>query len=134
MVLFGTEEWVQAFIKSVNNNSKFQRRARKWEGDFIFIVKADGALETDIYRWVDLYHGKAIDGRVLMSPDEVKAEGILKGSYDNWVKLIEGHLELIDSMMNNIFRYEGDIIKMMQNVRVGLELIFSARAVETEFY
>jgi putative sterol carrier protein len=134
LVLFGTEQWIKVFIESVNNNKKFQRRAKNWEGDFIFVINSDDELEYDIYLWIDLYHGKAIDGRVLMSREEINAENLLEGSYGNWVKLIEGHLELIDGIMNKKFNYEGNIIRMMQNFRVGLELVNAARVIETEFY
>jgi putative sterol carrier protein len=134
MPLFGTEEWIKAYMENLNKNEAYAESAKGWEGDFVFIVKKDGPLDEDLYFWVDLWHGKARDGKALSSPDEVAAAYTFEGAYTNYVKLVEGTLDPIQGLMTGKFKLKGSMAKVMRYVKAANELVRTITLTETEFY
>ncbi len=134
MPLFGTEEWIKAYMETLNKNEAYAEAASTWEGDFVFIVRKDGPLDHDLYFWVDLYHGKARDGRALTSPDEVKAAYTFDGPYTNYVKLVEGKLDPIQGLMTGKFKLQGNMVKVMRAVKAAQELVRTIILIDTQFY
>ena len=134
MAYFGTEEWLTAYMKNLNSNQAYAEAAKNWEGDFVFIVRKDGALDHDIFLWVDLWHGKARDGKVLNSAEEVDSAFTYEGSYSNYVKLVEGTLDPIKGLVTGKFKLKGDIAKVMRAVKAAQELVRTITLTETEFY
>ncbi len=134
MALFGTEEWIKAYMDELNKNEKYAEAASTWEGDFVFIVRKDGPLDHDVYMWIDLWHGKARGGRVLKFPDEVQAAYTFDGIYTNYVKLVEGTLDPIQGLMTGKFKLKGNMAKVMRAVKAAQELVRTITLTETEFY
>lgn len=134
MPLFGTEEWLKAYMENLNKNEAYAESAKGWEGDFVFIVKKDGSLDHDLYFWVDLWHGKARDGRTISSPDEVDAAYTFEGAYTNYVRLVEGTLDPIQGLMTGKFKLKGSMAKVMRYVKAANELVRTITLTETEFY
>jgi putative sterol carrier protein len=134
MPLFGTEEWVKAYMKELNSNEAYAEAAKKWEGDFIFIIKQDDTLDHDLFLWIDLWHGKAREGKTVSSADEVDAAYTFEGPYSNYVKLVEGTLDPIKGLVTGKFKLKGDITKVMRAVKAAQELVRTIRLTETEFY
>ncbi len=134
MPLFGTEEWVKAYMEKLNSNEAYAEAAKGWEGDFVFVVLKDGPLDHDVYMWIDLWHGKARDGRALASPDEVTAAYTFEGPYSNYVKLVEGTLDPIKGLMTGKFKLKGNMAKVMRYVKAAQELVRTITLTETEFY
>jgi putative sterol carrier protein len=134
MPLFGTEEWIAAYMEELNNNAAYAEAAKSWEGDFVFVIRKDGPLDHDIYMWIDLWHGKARDSRILASPDEVKSAFTFEGPYSNYVKLVEGALDPIQGLMTGKFKLRGNMVKVMRAVKAAQELVRTITITETEFY
>lgn len=134
MSLFGTEEWIKAYMEELNSNEAYAESAKTWEGDFVFIVRKDGPLDHDLYFWIDLYHGKARDGRALSSADEVKAAYTFDGSYANYVRLVEGTLDPIQGLMTGKFKLKGNMAKVMRHVKAANELVRTITLIDTQFY
>jgi len=134
MPLFGTEEWLKAYMEKLNSNDAYAEAASWWEGDFVFIIRKDGPLDHDMYMWIDLWHGKARGGKILKSPDEVDAAYIYEGPYSNFVKLVEGKLDPIQGLMTGKFKLKGDMAKVMRAVKAAQELVRTITLTETEFY
>lgn len=134
MPLFGTEEWLKAYMEKLNDNEAYAESAKTWEGDFVFIVRKDGPLDHDLYFWVDLYHGKARDGRSISSPDEVEAEYTFEGPYTNYVRLVEGTLDPIQGLMTGKFKLKGNMVKVMRHVKAANELVRTITMTDTQFY
>ena len=57
-VLFATDEWIKALMAELNQSEGYAKAARKWEGDFYFIVEGEG---EDTYLYMDLWHGECRD-------------------------------------------------------------------------
>jgi putative sterol carrier protein len=134
MPLFGTEEWVDAYIKELNSNETYAEAAKNWEGDFVFIIKQDDALDHDLFLWIDLWHGKARGGKTLNAADEVDAAFTFEGPYSNYMKLVEGTLDPIKGLVTGKFSLKGDITKVMRAVKAAQELVRTIRLTDTEFY
>ncbi|MBU6997507.1 MAG: SCP2 sterol-binding domain-containing protein [Theionarchaea archaeon] len=134
MPFFGTQEWCEEYMDRLNKNPAYAEAARTWEGDFVFIIRADGPLDHDMYLWIDLWHGKARDGRVLQSPDEVQAAFTYEGPYSNYVRLVEGKLDPIQGLMTGKFKLKGDMAKVMRAVKAAQELVSTITLIDTQFY
>ena len=91
-------------------------------------------MDHDLYFWIDLYHGKARDGRALSSPDEVKAEYTFEGAYSNYVRLVEGTLDPIQGLMTGKFKLKGSMAKVMRHVKAANELVRTITMIDTQFY
>lgn len=134
MPLFGTQEWCEAYMEKLNNNEAYAEAASQWEGDFVFIIRKDGPLDHDIYLWLDLWHGKARDGKVLSSPDEKDAAFVYEGPYTNFEKLTKGKLDPIQGLMTGKFKLKGDMAKVMRAVKAAQELVRTITMIDTEYY
>lgn len=128
------QEWVKAFVNACNNNKDYEDAAKTWEGDFTFIVEPDGPLKERIAFWVDLWHGKARDGRELIGNDAVKAAYEVSGKYLNWVKVLKKELDPIQALMQGKLKLKGDMAKVMRAVKAAQQLVVSTTMVDTQFY
>lgn len=133
MVLFGSEAFIEEFRKSVNGNAAYADAARDWEGDFLFVIKPDGPLAKEIVYYVDLYHGKCRDARLLSSREESRASFVYEGPLRSWVKLLGKQLDPIGSLMTGKFRLHGNLAKILKYTRAAKELVNSVSAVPTDF-
>ena len=131
---FGTEEWVQAYMETLNANKEYEESALTWEGDFIFIVEPSGGLDHEIRFYVDLWHGKARSGRQLKEGEELETEFVFSGPWLNYLKLIEGKLDPIKGLMTRKFKLKGDMKKVMRAVKAAQNLVKTILMVDTELY
>ena len=133
LVLFGSEAFIKEFKETVNNNSSYADAAKDWEGDFLFVIGPDGPLASEIVYYVDLYHGKCRDARLLASRGDVKTSFVYEGPLKSWVKLLGKQLDPIGSLMMGKFRLQGNLPKILRYTRAAKELVNSVSSVPTEF-
>jgi len=133
MAMFPSEEWIKLFKDALNANAAYEDAAKTWEGDFLFVVQPDGALQAQTVFYVDLWHGKCRDAAML-GPGETKQTAfIYEGPYGNWIKLINKELDPIQSLLTGKFKLKGDMLKVLRAVRAAKELVETAGKVPTEF-
>jgi putative sterol carrier protein len=135
-LLFPSEEWVEEWIKKLNEYEAYQQAAATWEGDFLFVLEADGGLDETTTMYVDLWHGKCRKGWIVSSdnpaPDDVEFE--YRGVYGNWVKLLNGEIGPIKGLLQQKFKLKGNMAKVLKATKAALELVKSTTLVEnTEF-
>ena len=41
-IVFGTQEWLDAYIENINGSKAYGEAAKDWEGDFVFVTIPDG--------------------------------------------------------------------------------------------
>lgn len=133
MVKFPSQEWIEQFKEKLNQNAAYEDAAKTWEGDFIFLVEAEGALPSSVALYMDLYHGKCRDAKMLSSPAEKSAAYTYQGPYGNWRKLINKEIDPIQGMMTGKFKLKGNMMKIMRYTRAAKELINTASTIPTEF-
>lgn len=133
MAKFPSQEWLDLFKESLNQNTNYEDAARSWEGDFIFLITPDGPLTQPAAFYLDLWHGKCRDAKALTSPAEKEAAFTYEGPYGNWKKLIEKEIDPIKGLLGGKFKLKGNMMKVMRYTRAAKELVETATKVPTEF-
>jgi len=128
------DAWVQAFVNAINNNANYADAAKTWEGDFLFIVEPEGNLKETIQFWVDLWHGKAREGKEIPVGQTKTAAYTVNGKYNNWILVLSKKLDPIQALMQGKLKLKGDMGKVMRAVKAAQELVVSTTMVDTQFY
>ncbi len=131
--MFGSDEWAKAFMEEINKNEAYAKTAADWEGDFYFVVQPKKMFDKQIVLYIDLWHGKCRDAKVVEDESQYSPEYKLIASDDNWKAIIDRKLDPIRGMMIRKLKLEGNMGKIMRYVRAAQELVNSATRVPTEF-
>ena len=130
---FPSDEWIKELGRQLNGSESYEQSAQGWEGDFIFIVEPDETYDDTTYLFLGLYDGKSTDAALLASEDERETEFVLRASFSNWRKVIEGKLDPIQGMMTRKLKLTGNMMKVMRYPKAAKELVACCASVETEF-
>ncbi len=133
MAKFPSDEWVKEFCKTLNQNKAYEEAAKTWEGDFLFIITPDEDLDKEYVFYVDLWHGKCREARLLSNREEKRTEYIYEGKYSNWKKLIKGEIDPIKGLLTRKFKLKGNMSKVMRATKAAKELVKTASLVPTDF-
>jgi len=131
---FGTPEWIEEYLVTLNNNKVYEDAAKTWEGDFIFIIEPEGNLDHELRFYVDLWHGKARSGRAVGLDEKIETAFVFSGKWGNWHKLIQKKLDPVQGLMQGKFALKGDMGKVMRAVRAAQELVNTILMIDTEVY
>ena len=96
---FPSDEWIKELSRQLNASETYEKSAKDWEGDFVFVAEPDDAYDETSYMFLSLYHGKSPDAAMLENQDDRKAEFVIRAPFSTWRKVIEGTLEPIQGMM-----------------------------------
>ncbi|OQY19796.1 MAG: sterol carrier protein [Anaerolineaceae bacterium 4572_32.2] len=130
---FPSDEWIKELSTKLNESEDYERSAKDWEGDFIFVVEPDEAYSETAYLFLGLYHGKSPDAAMVESKDEREAEFALSAPFTNWRKVIEGELEPIQGMMTRKLKLAGNMMKIMRYPKAAKEIVNCCALVPTDF-
>lgn len=133
MAKFPSQEWVDLFKDAVNQNAAYEDAAKTWEGDFIFLIEPDGTLSAPVALYLDLFHGKCREAKLLATPEERPAAFTYVGLYSNWQKLIGKEIDPIKGLLGGKFKLRGNMMKVMRYTRAAKELVETATKVPTEY-
>lgn len=136
-VIFPTQEWVEKFVEKVNSNVEYEKAAKDWEGDFLFIIEPDGtgSLTETVTIYCDLWHGKCRKAFVV-TPETgtLEAEYKYSGKYANWIRLLTGKIGPIKGLLARQFKLKGNMAKVLKAVKAAQELVRSTTLVENVKY
>jgi putative sterol carrier protein len=130
---FPSDEWIKELSRQLNASESYERSAKDWEGDFIFVIEPDEVFGDTVYLFLGLIHGKSSGAAMIPSEDEREAEFVLRAPFGNWRKVIEGELEPIQGMMTRKLRLEGNLMKVMRYPKAAMEIIACCTLIDTEF-
>jgi putative sterol carrier protein len=130
---FPSDEWIKALSKELNASEAYEKSAKDWEGDFVFIVEPDDAYANTDYLYLGLYHGKSPDAAMIDSPDAREVEFVLSAPYTNWRKVIEGEMDPIQGMMTRKLKVEGNMMKIMRYPKAAKEIVSCCALIPTDF-
>lgn len=133
MAKFPSQEWIEIFRERVNANSAYEEAARDWEGEFLFVCKPEGNLEEEVTFFVDLWHGKCREARMLGPEERLQTAFTYSGPYGNWVKLINKEIDPIRGLLTGKFKLKGSMMKVMRYTKAAKLLVSTASEVPTEF-
>ena len=133
MAKFASDEWIKELGNQLNLSEAYERSARDWEGDFIFVIEPDEASPETIYVFLGLYHGKCTDAARVTSEDERPAEFVIRAPFSAWRQVVEGKLDPIQGMMTRRLRLQGNMMKIIRYPKAAQEIIACCSRVPTEF-
>lgn len=131
MVRFPSDEWIQTFKKELNKNKAYEKVAKDWEGDFLFVITPDQELKEEVTFYVDLWHGKCREAYLVTG--NKKAAFVFKGPYSNWKKVINKELDPIRGLIRGMFTVEGDSKVILDQVKAAQELVNTASKISVDF-
>ena len=131
---FLSREWIEKYMEVLNDSPDYKEAAKWWEGDFLFVIEPDEKLDQEHTFYIDLWHGDCRgvdyfeDGQ-----DKPTTEFEYRGTYSNWLKVVQGELDPIKGILTRKFKLVGDKAKVMRATKAAKELVNSAQKVPTEF-
>lgn len=125
--LFPSAEWVAQFHHQINHSDAYANAAKNWEGDIILVIEGQAGI------YLDLWHGKCREAEYLEDPDSRDAEFKISASTDKWKNVLSGKLDPIQGMVTRQIKLDGNLVKIMKNVKAAQELVRCATQVDTEF-
>jgi len=130
---FPSDEWIKDLARQLNASPSYEKSAKDWEGDFIFIAEPDKTYPQEAYMFLGLYHGKSTDAAMLKSKDERPAQFVIRAHAAVWRKVIEGKLDPIQGMMTRKLKLEGNMMKIMRYPKAAQEIVACCSKVPTDF-
>jgi putative sterol carrier protein len=136
MALFPSEAWLTECVDKLNTSKEYEEAAATWEGDLCFVIEAqpDIGIATDLWAWVDLWHGKCRDFKYGLTPEEgEKARFTIRASFPRWKQVVKQELDPVKAMMSGKLRLKGDIFTMIRHIKAAKAFVHVTGTVQTEF-
>ena len=130
---FPSDEWIKELSNQLDLSEAYERSAKDWEGDFVFVVEPDDAYPETAYLFLGLYHGKSPDAAMVASEDERETEFVIRAPFSNWRQVIEGKMDPIQGMMTRRLRLAGNMMKIMRYPKAAKEIVTCCALVPTDF-
>ncbi len=130
---FPSDEWIKDLCRQLNASDSYEKSAKDWEGDFIFIAEPDATLSKETYMFLGLLHGKCTGAAMIATRDERKAQFFIRAPAAVWRKVIEGKLDPIQGMMTRKLKLEGNMMKIMRYPKAAKEIVSCCAKVPTDF-
>jgi putative sterol carrier protein len=130
---FPSDEWIKALSDQLNTSESYEKSAKDWEGDFVFVIEPDDAYDTTAYLFLGLFHGKSPDATMLASGDERQTEFVIHAPFGTWRQVVEGKLDPIQAMMTRKLKLEGNMMKIMRYPKAAKEIVDCCALVPTDF-
>ncbi len=136
MAQFPSEAWLNEYVERINDSKDYEEAAATWEGDIAYVFEAepDKGVPSDVWVWIDLWHGKCRGARFDVSQDEgEKAKFLIRAPYSRWKEVIRKELDPVKGMMQGKLKLKGDLPTIVRYVKAANELVNIASSVQTEF-
>ena len=130
---FPSDEWIKELSSQLNASEAYEKSAKDWEGDFVFIVEPDGAYDDTAYLFLSLFHGKSPGAMMIASEGEQEAEFVINAPFSTWRQVIEGKLDPIQGMMTRQLKLQGNMMKIMRYPKAAKEIVDCCALVPTDF-
>ena len=125
-------EWVE----KINASKEYEEAAATWEGDVCFVFEAEPAkgIATELWTWMDLWHGTCRGYKYDLSPEEgEKARFIMRAPYSRWKQVVKKELDPVKGLMMGKIKLKGDTLTMIRHVKAAKALVNVAATIETQF-
>lgn len=132
-IAFPSDEWIKSLSARLNESSSYEIAGKSWEGDFLFVVEADGVYPRVHYLYLNLYHGKSPSAEEWPELDGKKAAYTLAAPYSTWRKVIEGKIDPIQGMMTKQLKLQGNMMMIMRYPKAAKEIMECVKTIPTQF-
>jgi putative sterol carrier protein len=135
MARFPSEVWLAEYVRQINASQSYRDAAETWEGDVAYVIEAepDNGVPEDVWAWLDLWHGRCRDGKLVSPGEGERARFIIRAPYSRWKEVIKGELDPVKGMMQGKLKLRGDLPTIVKYVKAANELVNVAQTVPTEF-
>lgn len=130
---FPSDEWIKELGSYLNDSESYERSAKDWEGDFVFVCEPDHAYEETAYLYLGLHHGKSTGAALMATEDEREVEFVIRAPFSAWRQVIEGRLDPILGMMMRKLRLTGDMKMVLRHVAAAKEIVSCCALIPTDF-
>lgn len=130
---FPSDAWIKSLKDVLNTDEEYAQIAHNWEGDLVFHVEPEDALQQPIYMYVDLWHGKCRAAHQLKDLGEQKAAFTLTAPLSVFQNVVQGKLDPMQAMMTRKLKVNGSMVYMMRNVPTVLKFVKCATKVDSQF-
>lgn len=92
-----TPEWISDYEKAVQDDERYKKVAKTWEGSVVLVVQADpkAGIDEDIFIFMDLWHGECHFIKPV-SPEAGRAgEYVLEAEYERWKRIMKKELNVV---------------------------------------
>ena len=127
--VFPDNEWLDSFVHALNSTESYAKTASKWEGDILFEILAEGALEKDTYIYLDLWHGRCRSASFMERKEEVDRAFVVSAPFSNFARVAKGDLDPMQAMLTRKLAVKGNMGYMLRNVPVVLEFVKCANGI-----
>lgn len=124
---FPSPEWTVAFEQEINGSDAYANAAKQWEGDILLVIDESPGI------YLDLWHGKCRGARLVDDIATVSPEFKISASQAKWQSVIAGKLDPVQGMVTRQLKLDGNLVKIMKNVKAAQELVRCATKVPTEY-
>jgi putative sterol carrier protein len=131
--VFPSDAWIQALREHLNASSSYERAAKDWEGDFVFVVEPNGTGGPPQYLFLGLYHGRCTEAAMLTEASERVTEFTISAPLATWRLVVEGKLDPIQGLMTKKLKLQGNMMKIMRYPKAAKEIISCCALVPTDF-
>ena len=128
---FPSSEWIKELSRQLNASETYERSARDWEGDIVFIVEPDEAYGGSANLFLGLYHGKSPDAEMTSCVDSRESEFVISAPFSTWRQVIEGALDPIQGIMMRKLKLEGNLTKVLRYPKAAKEIVACCAEVPT---
>lgn len=128
---FPSDEWIKELSDRLNQSESYERSAKDWEGDFVFVIEPDEAYRSTAYFYLGLYHGKSPDAALVDSEDAREVEFVIRAPFSTWRQVIEGKVDPIQGMMTRRLKLSGNLMKIMRYPKAAQEIVACCAEVPT---
>lgn len=133
MLKFPSDEWIRTLKDELNASEAYAQAAKKWEGDFYFIVTPGGPLKEPVYLYMDLWHGQCREAFLAENESQKAPVFRMSAPLSVWRKVIEKKLDPIQGMMTRQLTLRGNMAMVMRNVKAAQEMVECCTHIPTEF-
>ncbi len=132
-IQFASDEWAKTLMNELNNSAGYADAAKKWEGDFYFIIdKGDGVVE-DIYLYFDLWHGQCREAVRMDDSSAKKPMFEMRAPLKVWRGVMEKKIDPIQGLMTRRLKLKGPMMKIMKTPKAAIELVNCCTQLDTEW-
>ena len=125
--IFPSPEWVASFEKEINSSDAYANAAKTWEGDITLVIEGGAGIFLD--RW----HGKCRSAEYLVDPHSKTPEFKITADMEKWKKVLANKLDPVQGMVTRQLKLDGNLVKIMKNVKAAQELVRCATRVDTVY-
>ena len=128
---FPSDEWVKTLMDKLNASPAYQEAAKKWEGDFAFVITAGDGVPEDTYLYMDLHHGACRSARELESAAEEDPAFTMSAPINTWKQVLSGDLDPIRGLTTRKLKLKGNLMKVLKAPKAAIAMVDNAKEIDT---